>query len=193
MGLTSRITTRGEEHRQGLRLQGRHFIYAFWHQRAPFFAYTHSHDNTSVLVSRSQDGEIIAQLLRLSGIGTCRGSSSRGAQAATREMIETISSGQDLAFTPDGPKGPARKVKPGILYLAQKLGLPILPLTCAFSRKFVSAKSWDRFHLPLPFGRIVVRYGAPIMVGPGDDPEASAAALNAALDAITEQADREVA
>lgn len=192
VGLTSKITIHGEEHRRELRRDKRRFIYAFWHQRAPFFAYTHSHENASILVSQSKDGEIIAQLLRLSGVGATRGSSSRGGQAATRAMMETIESGQDLGFTMDGPKGPARKAKPAIMHLAQKLGLPVLPLTLAFSRKFEFLKAWDRFHLPLPFGRISVRYGAPIIIGPGDDTEAAAATLSVALDTVTEQADREV-
>lgn len=192
VGMTSRIATHGEEHRGELRRQGRRFVYAFWHQRAPFFAYTHSRENASILVSQSKDGEIIAQLLRLSGIGATRGSASRGGQAATREMIETIEAGRDLGFTVDGPKGPARKAKPGILHLAQKLNLPILPLTCAFSRKVEFKKAWDRFHLPLPFGRIVVRYGAPIFVGAGADLTAAGAELDASLDAITETADVEV-
>ncbi len=192
VGMTSRITIHGEEHRRELRRNGRRFIYAFWHQRAPFFAYTHSHENASILVSQSKDGEIIAQLLRLSGVGATRGSASRGGQAATRAMIETIEAGQDLGFTVDGPKGPARKSKPGILHLAQKLDLPILPLTCAFSRKIEFKKAWDRFHLPLPFSRISVRYGAPILVGSGDDLASAAAALDAALDAVTAHADRDV-
>lgn len=191
VGATSRITIHGEEHRSELRRQGRRFVYAFWHQRAPFFAYTHRNENASILVSQSKDGEIIAQLLRLSGIGATRGSASRGGQTATREMIDTIEAGRDLGFTVDGPKGPARKSKPGILHLAQKLDLPILPLTCAFSRKVEFKKAWDRFHLPLPFGRISVRYGAPVVVGDGDDLAAARAALDAALDAITERADAE--
>lgn len=193
VGLTTRVRTIGSEHRGGLRKRGARFIYAFWHQRQAFFTWTHRGDGAAVLVSRSRDGELIARTMRLSRIGALRGSSSRGAAEALREMMEEAGKGVDLGITPDGPRGPAREVKPGVLYLAQKLGIPILPLTNALSRKLILPRSWDRFQVPLPFGRAVLRYGAPIRVGPGDDLAAKAVELKSALDRITEEADREVA
>lgn len=192
VGLTTRIKTSGTEHRDALRANGKHFIYAFWHQRQVFFTYSHRGERASVLVSRSKDGELIAQTMRLSRIGACRGSSSRGGVAATREMLEVVAQGLDLGITPDGPKGPARQIKHGVLFLAQKTGLPILPITNALSHKLEVRKSWDRFQFPLPFGRAVVRYAAPITVGPDDDLQAKAAELKASLDAITLQAEAEL-
>lgn len=192
VGLTTRLRVRHGERREALRRKDQRFIYAFWHQRQVFLTYSHRGDPAKVLVSRSADGELIAQTMRLSRIGSCRGSSSRGGAAATREMLDAVESGCDLGITPDGPRGPAREVKPGALFLAQKLGIPILPITTALSNRVELRRAWDKFHVPLPFGRAVVAYGEPIWAREGDDLAAKAAELKAALDAITSEADREV-
>ncbi|MBI5211714.1 MAG: DUF374 domain-containing protein [Elusimicrobia bacterium] len=192
VGWTTRWRVLAGEHRAGLRRRGQRCLLAFWHQRQVFFTYTHRGAGAKVLVSRSRDGEIIARVMELSGIQTARGSSSRGFTAALKEMVRTVSEGLDIGITPDGPKGPAREVKDGAVFLAQKLGIPILPITNSLTNKLVFGRSWDKFQLPLPFGRGIVRYGAPIVVGPSDDVAAKAAEVKAALDAITEAADREV-
>lgn len=188
VGRTSRIRWSGLEHRQEAGKTG--FIYTFWHQRQVLFTYTHRNDAAHVLVSRSRDGEIIAEAMRLSGITAVRGSSSKGASSATREMLDLLRQGRPVGITPDGPKGPARQVKPGVLYLAQQSGCPILPLTSASSRRLVLERAWDKFNVPLPLSRIRIVYGRPIRVGPQDDLDAKAAELKAELDRITEEADR---
>lgn len=187
--LTTRVTTVRGDIRARLRAEDRRFIYAFWHQRQVFFTVTHRGDKVAVLISRSKDGEMIAETIRLCGVASVRGSSSRGASQAVRALMETLRSGLDLGITPDGPKGPPRQVKEGALFLAQKLGAPILPVTNAQSNRLVLARAWDHFHVPLPFGRGVVVYGEPILVGPDDDLKAKAAELKARLDAITQEAD----
>lgn len=193
VGWTTRTRKRGYEHPARVHASGRRFIYAFWHQRQVFFTWSHRDARAAVLVSKSKDGELIAETMRLSRIGAVRGSSSRGGVAAAREMIEAMRSGLDIGITPDGPKGPAREVKDGVIFLARQLQAPILPITNALSNKLELAKAWDRFQVPLPFGRAVVAYGAPIEVREGDDPKAKAAELKAALDKLTEEADAEVA
>ncbi|MBI4678474.1 MAG: DUF374 domain-containing protein [Elusimicrobia bacterium] len=192
VGWTTRWRVLGGEHMAALRRSGRRLILAFWHQRQVFFTYSHRGDATKVLVSRSRDGEIIARIMELSDIPAARGSSTRGFFAAIKEMSRTLDEGLDLGITPDGPKGPAREVKTGVVFLAQRLGIPIVPITNALTHKLVFRRSWDQFQVPLPFGRGVVRYGAPILVGAEDDPGAKAAEIKAALDRITDEADREV-
>lgn len=192
IGRTSRLKVIGGEHRSALRKAGGGWIYALWHQRQVLFTLTHRGEDAHVLVSRSKDGELIAKLMALSGINAVRGSSSKGAAAATRELLELAKSGCVVGFTPDGPKGPAREVKQGVLYLARESGLPILPIASASSRRVELARAWDRFHIPLPFSRNAVVYAPPIRVGPGDDLDAKAAELKAALDRITDEADRAV-
>ena len=192
VGLTTRLRLEGAGHREALRGGNQRFLYAFWHQRQVFFTFSHRDAGASVMVSRSKDGELIAETMRLSRIAACRGSSSRGGAAAAREMMLALAEGLDIGITPDGPKGPARQVKPGVIFLAQKLKIPILPVTNALSCKLELKRAWDRFQFPLPFGRAVVKYAPPIWVGPSDDLDAKAAEVKAALDAITDAADAEV-
>lgn len=191
VGLTTRLRVFGAEHLESARRKNPRVIYAFWHQRQVFFTWTHRGANATVLVSKSKDGDLIAKTMELSRMAATRGSSSRGAAAAARELLEAAQAGLDLAVTPDGPRGPARKVKHGVLYLAQKLGVGIVPITNSLSRKLEMRKAWDRFQVPLPFGRGVVRYGAPVYVAEGDDLTEKAAELERRLDAITSLADAE--
>ena len=190
IGRTSRIRYFGLENLLSVNAANRGFIYTFWHQRQVVFTYTHRDLGASVLVSRSRDGGIISKTMELSRIAAIRGSSSRGGSAAAKEMIGLLKSGRSVGITPDGPKGPARTIKPGVLTLAQLSGCPILPLTNAVSRKLTLKKSWDKFQVPLPFSDIVIGYAKPIYVMPDDDPEEISAQLRASLDAITHQADR---
>lgn len=169
---------------------GERFIYAFWHQRQVFFTWSHRDAEAAVLVSKSKDGEMIASTMELSRIGAVRGSSSRGGSAAAREMVEILRAGRDVGITPDGPRGPAREVKEGAVRVAQLSGMPIVPIANAVSNKLELSRAWDRFHLPLPFGRSVVIYGDPIRVGEDDDLATKAAELQRALNTLTSEADR---
>ncbi|MDD5304563.1 MAG: lysophospholipid acyltransferase family protein [Elusimicrobia bacterium] len=192
--LTTKLTVVHGERRERLRAADRRFIYAFWHQRQVFFTVSHRGDKMAVLVSRSVDGEMISETIRrCCGVTAIRGSSTRGASDAVRQMITVLRSGLDLGITPDGPKGPKCEVKEGVMYLARKLGVPILPVTNASSNRLVLKKTWDQFQIPMPFGRSVVVYGEPIEVGPDDDLKAKAAELKRALDAITAEAEALVA
>lgn len=188
--LTSSVTVVRGENRARLRESGVRFIYAFWHQQQAFFTVTHRGDRMTVLISKSKDGDLIAETIRLCcGVHAVRGSSSRGGSDAVRSLMTALESGLDLGITPDGPKGPAREVKAGVLFLARTLGVPILPISAAQSNSMVFTKAWDRFKLPMPFGRLFVVYGEPIFVGPHDEPELKAAELKASLDAITLEAE----
>lgn len=197
VGLTTRLRWLGFDRlERARRSNGRAagpVVYAFWHQRQVFFTWSHRGAHLKVLVSRSRDGEMIARAMRLSRIDSCRGSSSRGAVAAARELLDALEAGFDVAVTCDGPKGPAREVKPGILYLAQKTGLPIVPMANAVSRRIEFARAWDRFQVPLPFSRAAVVHGRLVFVGPHDDLAAKARELKEALDEAYDLADREVA
>ncbi len=192
--LTTSLTIVHAEHRERLREKNQRFIYAFWHQRQVFFTVSHRGDKMAMLISKSVDGEMIAETIRrCCGVPSVRGSSSRGASDAVRGLIKALRSGLDIGITPDGPKGPKEEIKEGVIYLAQKLEVPILPITNAQSNRVILRKTWDQFQIPMPFGRSVVVYGKPITVGPDDDLAAKAAELKAALDAITAEAEALVA
>jgi lysophospholipid acyltransferase (LPLAT)-like uncharacterized protein len=193
VGWTNRMQVARADVPRKLHAGNERFIYAFWHQRQVFFTWSHRGADAAVLVSRSKDGEMIAQTMRLSRIAAVRGSSTRGGAAAAKEMVEILRSGLDVGITPDGPKGPARKVKSGVLRVAQLSGAPIVPIANATSRRLEFKKAWDRFHVPLPFGRAAVVYGDPVRVGPDDDLDAKALELEAAMNRATDEAERLVA
>ena len=87
------------------------------------------------------------------------------------DMLRHAEKGRLLGITPDGPRGPAEHLKPGLVYLASRTGLPVVPVAAAARRSW-TLRSWDRFRIPRPFTRVVVAYGDPIEVPPGIEGEA---------------------
>lgn len=125
-------------------------IHAFWHENLLFLASLPIRAELRVMISQHADGELIAQVVKHLGIKTVRGSTTRGGAAAVLEMLEHADRKVHLAVTPDGPRGPRRKVQPGVIYLAGRTGLPIVPYGMAY-RSAWRARSWDRMALPRPF------------------------------------------
>jgi lysophospholipid acyltransferase (LPLAT)-like uncharacterized protein len=152
-------------------INGGRVIWAFWHGMILPLTYAQRNRNIVVLVSRHRDGEIISQIVCRMGTGVVRGSSSRGGLRALLQMIRAGKEGHPLAVTPDGPRGPRASLQPGILHIAQRSGLPIVPLAAAAVRS-TRLNSWDRFLIPHPFSRVAVVVGSPILVPkdlqPGD-------------------------
>lgn len=189
VGLTSRIVWINKPLVDRLESQGQNFIYAFWHSRQLFFVWSHRGKDIGTVVSRSQDGEYVARLIHLFGMKTARGSSTRGGDQALLELLEMAKVGTHPAFTPDGPRGPAGAVEPGVIFLAQKSRLPIVPIANALSRKKV-LNSWDKYQVPLPFTRAVVVHGNPLWIKPEETLEDAQALLRRQLDLVTQEADR---
>jgi hypothetical protein len=164
LGSTWRVEWVGREYVADLEDRGLNWIYAFWHGRLLALIYTHRGRGVKVLVSTHRDGELVARVITRLGFGAVRGSTTRGGGRA----LFTLAALRDeapLGVAPDGPKGPARRVHPGVIYLAQRSGLPIVPLTSAGNPSW-KAKSWDSFAVPLPFSKCAVGYGEPIWVPP---------------------------
>lgn len=139
--------------------------YACWHQNALSTVLAHSWRRLAILVSRSFDGEVIAFVMKQFGVHSARGSSSRGGREALRELIKLTEAGYEIGITVDGPRGPRYEVKPGVITLASRTGVPILPTATRGRRSWTLVKSWDHFRLPKPFTEILVTYGEPILVG----------------------------
>lgn len=118
----------------------------------------------TVAVSRSRDGDLIrATLMALGYAEPARGSSSRGGSTALRQLLRFVGAGTTAAVLVDGPRGPARVAKTGIVSLARMAEYPIQPV--AFSaRPSIRLSSWDQSLFPLPFARVVCAYGEPIQV-----------------------------
>ena len=182
LGATSRITVKGNSRHPGPA------VYALWHRQEVLMIWLHRGQGLCGLVSQSKDGEYMARILLGMGFNVIRGSSSNGGSQALRALTKAARAGHSIAVTPDGPKGPIFKVHPGIIFIAQKAGIPIIPAACALSSKKV-LRNWDKYQFPLPFGRIEAVYGEPIPVAETDDTAAKALEVENALNKLTEEAE----
>lgn len=181
LGATWRIRFEGEDPfaRPGALLG------AVWHEGFLVAAVAWRGRGIAVPVSQSRDGDLIDAILRRLGFAECpRGSSSRGGSEALRAMVRWVRGGGVLAVLPDGPRGPARRAKPGVLATARATGVPVVPVGIA-ARPARRLGSWDRSILPLPFARVVCRYGEPLHV----PKEASEAELERVRRALEEAID----
>ena len=111
------------------------YILAFWHSHLLLMLHSRYRKPISVMISQSKDGEYIARVFDWYGVESARGSTTRGGSIALREMIRDARAGKNIVFTPDGPKGPARVVQPGVISAAQVTRLPIIPIAFAAKKK----------------------------------------------------------
>lgn len=144
--------------------QKNRFIYCFWHEMLLLPAYCYQQTPTEVLISEHADGELIAQACRHLGLGTIRGSTTRGGAKALRRILK-FGGRRNLVITPDGPQGPRQVFQPGAIYVASRTGLPIVPVGFAYHRCW-RLRSWDRFALPYPGSPAVGVIGQPIEIPP---------------------------
>jgi lysophospholipid acyltransferase (LPLAT)-like uncharacterized protein len=134
------------------------FIFAFWHSRIIFAISFYRNYPICGLISRHSDGEFAAATIEILGMTSARGSTSRGGGEALRRLVRNLRKGLNVGITPDGPRGPARKLQDGVITLGQISQRKIIPFS--FSAKpAIRLKSWDRFLVPLPFSRMAVVYG----------------------------------
>jgi lysophospholipid acyltransferase (LPLAT)-like uncharacterized protein len=166
-------------------------LFTLWHGRLLPLGYLHRGQGVVALVSRSADGEYLTRLLQHWGFAAVRGSSSRGGDIALRELVRLVRAGRSVAVTPDGPRGPREKLKPGVLQLAQLTGAAIVPVAAGTDRAWWFVR-WDRFLVPKPFARLQVAYGDPIFIPRTADAGFLAdatARIEAALHALMVQVD----
>ena len=138
-------------------------ILALWHGSLFGCLYFYRTKNIAVMASLSKDGDLITKILDSLGYQTVRGSSSRGGARVLLEAVKKLRNKVTVAFTIDGPKGPVHEVKPGIIKLAQKTGIPIVPLCMAYD-KSITLHSWDKLQIPLPFSKSVLHIGKPLKI-----------------------------
>ena len=125
-----------------------------------------------MLISEHGDGEIIARIAERLGFHTVRGSTSRNGARALLEASRVIDQRGDLAFTPDGPRGPARTVAPGVAIVAHRTGAPVIAAV-AHAHSPWRLSTWDRFEIPRPFSRITIAYSDPLYVDAAEAREAA--------------------
>lgn len=177
LALTWRIRTDNYQPWADRRLRKDPSIAVLWHGEMLPLLYHHRGRGIAILISEHRDGEMIARIARSFGLKTLRGSTSRGAARALLAMNKALEEGNDIAITPDGPRGPAKSVAPGALIVAQRSGKPLIPMAVYASRAW-RLKSWDSFLIPKPFASVYIAYADPVYI---DAPDSRAAASETQL------------
>jgi lysophospholipid acyltransferase (LPLAT)-like uncharacterized protein len=163
LAVTWRYRTVNDAGYRTMRANRQAFIFAFWHGQMLPLLWRHRGEGVPIVISSHRDGEIIARVAERLGYRTIRGSSTRGAARALLGLVRELESGAEVAVTPDGPRGPARRFASGALVAAQRVGVPIVGIGVSASRAWF-LKSWDRFMIPKPFSRVRIVYSAPTTV-----------------------------
>ncbi len=159
-------------------------VLVLWHDRlffAPVITQRHLSRPVCALVSASKDGGWLTAFYNLMGIRCARGSSSSRGTEALMALARAVRSGCHAGITPDGPKGPRREAKPGVLALARVAKAPVVALGIRYHRCW-RLRSWDRFGLPVPFSRVDLRLER---VEVGSDEAEACRRIGASLDALS--------
>ena len=160
----NKISIDGEENLLKLIKSRKPIMLCVWHGRLLFPSwYIRHHTSLHIVSSRHRDSEILARILKHWGYGLIRGSTKKGGTRVIREMTEKFKDGKIIAVTNDGPKGPPRIAKSGSIGLAIKNNVQIITVTGS-ATKYWQMKSWDRFMLPKPFGRIQLIVSPPLNI-----------------------------
>ncbi len=191
---TMRLEYRNREVIDQLRSSAGSYIAVFWHSRFAMMRYAFPGDRVVSLSSRHRDSQLLAAVTRRLGVVQAWGSSSDRGSSGLRQILRRIEQGYDVAWTPDGPRGPRRRVQAGVIAAARLSGKPIVAQ--AFSaRPSRRLGSWDRTLLPFPLGRGLYLYGKVFEIprrADAAEQERLRLALEAELDRVTDQADNEV-
>jgi lysophospholipid acyltransferase (LPLAT)-like uncharacterized protein len=174
---------------------GERLIVAFWHEQLVLMPCFGWWPRVCIMISQHRDGELIARAVRPLGIEAVRGSSTRGGRGALRKILRAYEEGASLAWTPDGPRGPRRVAKRGVIHTARATGALIVPVAAA-ARWHRRLGSWDRMILPWPGSRLVFVVGRPLRVAPAasaEDVEAARVTLERELERVRVDAEAQVA
>ena len=182
---TCRITEFGREIEAAYIKQnpGKGVLYASWHRGLFFVIYWYRNQNVVSIASASKDGELAAQAAKRFGWITARGSSSRGGLQAYREMEALINQGYKGGLVADAPRGPRFVSKLGIIYLARRTGIPIIPVIWSADR-FWKLHSWDRTIIPKPFARVVALFADTYIKVPADASRSACESYRRQLDDV---------
>lgn len=163
IGRTSRFTVKGFD--RVLEMIGRRqgFIFILWHGRTMLPVFYCRNMGIQAIISLSRDGELQSRIFDRFGFAVIRGSSGRGGMRAALTAIKRLQEGGILALTPDGPKGPAREVQDGTVFMAKKAAVPIIPIGVGISRRKLMP-TWDSYALPKPFCKCGLIFGEPLML-----------------------------
>lgn len=180
LGSTWTWKVSGAEHVEAIRARGLQPIHSFWHGRILPATVYFQRRGIVVITSENYDGEWIARIIRKFGYGTARGSTSHGGPKALLQLVRDVKS-KGVAFTLDGPRGPAEVAQPGAVWLAKATGNPLLPFHAEAASSW-TLSSWDRTQIPKPLTTVAMAIREPIHV-PRDADERALDEARAALEA----------
>lgn len=165
--MTCRVEVREQQPRTSpyVANQPQRYLFCLWHDMIVLHTFAGRHYDLAALVSKHRDGGYLADAMRLIGVHPVRGSSSKGGAEAIKEIVAELD-GWHVAITPDGPRGPRRKIKPGILWLAAKTGRPIVPTVGVAPNAWHIKGSWTDLTIPKPFSRVLMQGGPFFRVPP---------------------------
>jgi lysophospholipid acyltransferase (LPLAT)-like uncharacterized protein len=167
LAMSWRMRTVNEERWRPLYQAGRAHAFLLWHEVLLPLLWQHRRQGIAIVVSEAREGQYLADFAVSLGYRTVRGSSTRGAARALLGAVRELQAGRAVAFTPDGPRGPRRELKPGVVAAAQRGAGVIVPIHAEADRAW-RLRSWDRFVIPKPAARVTIRYGRPFEVAPGE-------------------------
>lgn len=156
-----------EERWRELYAAKRSHVFLLWHEALLPLLWQHRKQGIAIVVSEAREGQYLSDFAASLGYRSLHGSSSRGGARALLGAVRELQGGRAVAFTPDGPRGPRRELKPGVVAAAQRGDAVIVPLHAEADRAW-RLHSWDRFMIPKPLARVWIRYGHPFTVGPGE-------------------------
>ncbi len=162
------LDVRGEVHVRGVEQAGVAAIFAVWHGQLLAPLWHRRRQGIALLVSAHRDGARLGRAAAQWGYRVVHGSSTRGGARGLHGIVRALRDGHAAAFTPDGPRGPARVAKAGAIAAAQHAGAAIVPVAAGASAAW-RLNSWDAFLVPRPYAAVRVVYGAPLSVRPGPD------------------------
>ncbi len=155
-----RFRTVGEDRWRRVEADHRPYIFLLWHEAFYPLLWAHREKGIAIVVSLGRDGQYLGDYASGLGYRILPGSSSRGGARALLGAVRALGEGSPIAITPDGPKGPRRCVKPGVVQAAQRSDAWIVPLHASAERTW-RLGTWDRLMIPKPRARVVVGYGEP--------------------------------
>jgi lysophospholipid acyltransferase (LPLAT)-like uncharacterized protein len=150
-----------------VRDRGERVVFLLWHESLLPLLWQHRGQGITIVVSEARDGQYLSDLAASLGYRAVRGSSSRGGARALLGAVRELQAGRSIAFTPDGPRGPRRELKPGVVAAAQRGGGVVVPIHAEADRAW-RLHSWDRFMIPQPLAKVTVSYGRPFGVEAGE-------------------------
>ena len=162
-----RIRLVHEERWRALHDKGQPVVFLLWHEALLPLLWQHRGQGVAIVVSEARDGQYLSDLAASLGYRAVRGSSTRGGARALLGAVRELQTGRSIAFTPDGPRGPRRELKPGVIVAAQRGGGVIVPIHAEADRAW-RLHSWDRFMIPQPLAKVLITYGRPFGVHTGE-------------------------